>query len=283
MSFKFDSRRAKAQALLNSFAQGFTPTEEGNAEAPETKDNASAQPQNVSVPAPPQIHPSRMKAMNNTQPPNRTDNPPATVSSVSPSIQDGMKDPHRCQGAGILNLESKIQVPPGIWQPPPWSGKSAERIFFEVFAGAECVNRFPIYKKRHFVVGRNPDVDIMVNHQLVSRHHAIILFNQSGDVFLYDLGSTHGTYVNDMSGNRPENDGLVPKRNYMKLAVGHRIMFGRCLYQFALVSDGPVPVSRDRSYSPRRRSRDEKRDDKGGQRNERERSRDRDRDREGHS
>src|SRR5215831_19081679 len=47
------------------------------------------------------------------------------------------------------------------------------------------------------LIGRRSDADIVLNNQHVSRHHAKLVKVDEG-YFLQDLGSTHGTFVNEI-------------------------------------------------------------------------------------
>src|SRR5256712_14021311 len=46
------------------------------------------------------------------------------------------------------------------------------------------------------LIGRKGDADVVLTNQHVSRHHAKLVKTQDG-YFLQDLGSTHGTFVNE--------------------------------------------------------------------------------------
>eukprot|EP01047_Picozoa_sp_COSAG01_P100356 COSAG01_NODE_30221_length_620_cov_1.297505_2_plen_111_part_01 len=69
------------------------------------------------------------------------------------------------------------------------------------------------------LIGRQADVcDLVMQHPSVSRHHAVLLHRGSdGQIFVCDLGSTHGTFLNKKR--------LAPKHN-MELAPGDVLRFG---------------------------------------------------------
>jgi pSer/pThr/pTyr-binding forkhead associated (FHA) protein len=51
--------------------------------------------------------------------------------------------------------------------------------------------------KPYFVFGRQPDiVDIACENPTISRRHAVLQHKDTGELFIYDLGSTHGTFLN---------------------------------------------------------------------------------------
>lgn len=54
------------------------------------------------------------------------------------------------------------------------------------------------HPKEYLVIGRQdgPTADILMEHPSISRHHAVIQFSKAGKVYLYDLGSTWGTFIN---------------------------------------------------------------------------------------
>ena len=66
-------------------------------------------------------------------------------------------------------------------------------------------------------IGRAPDNSHQLLERNVSRHHAVIDENASGVVFLTDLGSSNGTYVNGTA---------IPKYHPVPLRDGDRVRFG---------------------------------------------------------
>lgn len=55
--------------------------------------------------------------------------------------------------------------------------------------------------KDRITIGRDPSSDVVVNHPVVSKNHAEIV-RQEGKVFIVDLGSTNGTFVNGIKVKR---------------------------------------------------------------------------------
>lgn len=70
--------------------------------------------------------------------------------------------------------------------------------------------------------------DFVLEHPTISRFHAVIQFKRRGDAYLYDLGSTHGTFL---------NKNQVEKNTYIDLRVGDVIRFGRSTRMF--IFQGP--------------------------------------------
>lgn len=76
--------------------------------------------------------------------------------------------------------------------------------------------------------GRLDMCDFVLEHPTISRFHAVIQFKRRGDAYLYDLGSTHGTFL---------NKNQVEKNTYIDLRVGDVIRFGRSTRMF--IFQGP--------------------------------------------
>lgn len=51
-------------------------------------------------------------------------------------------------------------------------------------------------ERAFFIAGRLPESDLVLEHASASRQHAAIVHHRSGAVYLIDLGSAHGTFLN---------------------------------------------------------------------------------------
>jgi len=65
--------------------------------------------------------------------------------------------------------------------------------------------------------GRVPDNDWEVQHPSTSRYHVVVQCSGDEEVFLYDMGSTHGTFLNKAQ---------IPKRQYVPFRVGDQMRIG---------------------------------------------------------
>jgi pSer/pThr/pTyr-binding forkhead associated (FHA) protein len=60
--------------------------------------------------------------------------------------------------------------------------------------GGRVGESFPLERDR-MTIGRRPDSDVFLDDVTVSRDHALLV-RRSGEIYLDDLGSLNGTYVN---------------------------------------------------------------------------------------
>lgn len=52
-------------------------------------------------------------------------------------------------------------------------------------------------KKAMYLIGKNSEIcDIILDNPTISRKHAVLQSKNTDELFIYDLGSTHGTFVN---------------------------------------------------------------------------------------
>jgi FHA domain len=76
-----------------------------------------------------------------------------------------------------------------------------------------------------WLVGRSPDCAITVHHKTVSRHHAVISHHPTKGLYLMDVGSSNGTWIN--------RHRLQPSEQRW-LQDGDVIQFGKLTVEFFL-------------------------------------------------
>ncbi len=87
---------------------------------------------------------------------------------------------------------------------------------------------FPLPDSGEIVIGRSSELDMVLVEDMVSRRHAKISV-EGGDIYLEDLGSTNGSFVNGEKVSRT------------KLAEGDRILIGTSIIK-VVASDGSASV-----------------------------------------
>ncbi|KAF3785897.1 Kanadaptin [Nymphaea thermarum] len=100
---------------------------------------------------------------------------------------------------------------------PAWSERPGQPYFMEVLKDGVIIDRLDVSTKGAFMFGRIDICDFVLEHPSISRFHAVLQFKGNGDAFLYDLASTHGTFINKSQ---------VKGRAYKDLHVGDVIRFG---------------------------------------------------------
>lgn len=111
------------------------------------------------------------------------------------------------------------------------SGKSSPgQLVLRFISGKYQGGEFPLQEGVKVVVGRSSDLDMVLVEEMVSRRHAHIEM-RTGIVYVEDLGSTNGTFVN---GERVEKASLTE---------GDRLLIGTSILKLVAVEDVP-PGSR---------------------------------------
>ncbi|XP_074663172.1 kanadaptin-like [Tubulanus polymorphus] len=109
------------------------------------------------------------------------------------------------------------------YKEPAWSGLCETEYQFEILKNGTIIDTIKLTDKPFYVFGRLPSCDVSMEHLSLSRHHAIVQYcvqktdNNEVGWYLYDLDSTHGTWI---------NKNKVHPRTYYRIRVGHVIKFG---------------------------------------------------------
>lgn len=115
-------------------------------------------------------------------------------------------------------------------QPGRGGRSSPGQLVLRFISGKYQGGEFPLTEGVRVVVGRSSDLDMVLVEEMVSRRHAHIEM-RTGVVYVEDLGSTNGTFVN---GERVEKASLTE---------GDRLLIGTSILKLVSVDDAP-PGSR---------------------------------------
>ncbi|KAH7472228.1 Kanadaptin [Phytophthora ramorum] len=117
------------------------------------------------------------------------------------------------------------------YSPPEWSssGRNAFGIYLEVIKGGVVVEALQLPRsdgRSYVVAGRMETVcDLPLAHPSISRVHAALQFDEQGALFLYDMRSTHGCFVNKKR---------VLADEFVRLHIGDVLVFGESTRLYAV-------------------------------------------------
>ncbi|GFR47805.1 hypothetical protein Agub_g9581 [Astrephomene gubernaculifera] len=113
-----------------------------------------------------------------------------------------------------------------LFNPPDWASQPCRVATLEAFSGGQRILSLPIDTEPYYTLGRAADqVSIGLDHQSCSRVHAAIVHHSDGRIFLIDLQSTQGTFVD---GRR------IPPNKPVVLKDQTRIRFGELESEYVL-------------------------------------------------
>jgi len=115
--------------------------------------------------------------------------------------------------------------------PPPWvKPPKLENCGLKVFKGGEKIDTITqIGSKSYVLFGRNAQMtDIKLDHPSISRRHALMGHGSSGNLYVMDLGSSHGTFVNAER---------LKKRKREPLRDGYTVKFGASTREYIVKLD----------------------------------------------
>lgn len=121
--------------------------------------------------------------------------------------------------------DGPARAPP--YREPPWGGPVTGPYSLETLKGGTILGTRSLKGARRCLFGRLPSCDVCLEHPSVSRFHAVLQpgggppdgppDGRGPGFYLYDLGSTHGTFL---------NKARIPPRTYCRVHVGHVLRFG---------------------------------------------------------
>ncbi|EPZ34660.1 hypothetical protein ROZALSC1DRAFT_26564 [Rozella allomycis CSF55] len=140
-----------------------------------------------------------------------------------------------------------MQEPVLQYKEPEWSKEPiCDGWKLEIIKQGSVLDIFDLSKlgKSFLTVGRLPICDVSMEHASVSRYHAVLQFkSDKNELFVYDLGSAHGTFLNKEK---------IQSGTYIKLNPGFILKFGASTRSF--IVHGPEPESRQENVkTPRKR------------------------------
>uniref|UniRef100_A0A182SLY7 FHA domain-containing protein n=1 Tax=Anopheles maculatus TaxID=74869 RepID=A0A182SLY7_9DIPT len=145
--------------------------------------------------------------------------------------------------------QNTVEIPPIPYKEPKWSCKCdpEHHYSFEVEKNGVIIEEVKqLQSKPFWLFGRLPNCDVNMAHPTISRYHAILQYRGTDDSteikqekqdeeeteeshrppahasiepgwYLYDLNSTHGTFLNKQQ---------IPVRTYVRVRVGYMIRLG---------------------------------------------------------
>ena len=149
----------------------------------------------------------------------------------------------------VASASSAVPPPPSLpYTEPTWSSLPSESYSLSVIKQGTILQDVQLSSKPFHVFGRLPSCDVQLEHPSISRHHAVLQYRPkdpskddsegadgepapSGHTpissvsvnpkeegfYVYDLGSTHGTFVNKTK---------IQPRCFYRLRVGQMVKFG---------------------------------------------------------
>ena len=125
---------------------------------------------------------------------------------------------------------------------PHWSGEPPSHLQFSlsIIKNGSIIDELDLGGKEYLVFGRLPSCDVHLEHPSISRYHAVLQYRPASQekeggegesenrtvfstnprepgYYVYDLGSTHGTYLNKRR---------LDQRCYYRVRVGQMVKFG---------------------------------------------------------
>lgn len=123
---------------------------------------------------------------------------------------------------------------------PDWRTPFSGSAKFVVYKGGDVLSELVLNEKLVISFGRKDDNDVIMDHTSISRYHAVVFFKDS-EIFLMDLGSSHGTHVDDVQ---------LKSTQATRLDSNCSISFGKSTRNYVLNIEGGQSISAVRATKP---------------------------------
>lgn len=118
---------------------------------------------------------------------------------------------------------------------PFWTSPPLHKYTLEVWREGTIIGNIDIDKKEFYLFGRNKTIcDVYLNNITASRCHCVLQHKDDGSIYIYDLDSVYGTYVNKRQ---------IAKKTYVKLNIFDTFKIGKSEKMFIL--NGPSDLIND--------------------------------------
>ncbi|XP_033313440.1 kanadaptin [Bombus bifarius] len=144
-----------------------------------------------------------------------------------------------------IKSQKHSQDQPFPYVEPSWGGKPEGNYMMEVLKSGMIIETISLNEQNFYLVGRLPLCHLSLVHPTISRYHAVLQYrseqNKENDkgFYVYDLGSTHGTFWN---GNR------IKPNVYVRIQGGHMLRFG-CSQRKYILQAPPGDQEEESPYS----------------------------------
>ena len=106
-------------------------------------------------------------------------------------------------------LDGKFSPPDWVASPPP----KFEHAHLRVIKDGTLVSRIALGKRAFVRVGRVATCDVVAEHRSISRQHAVVGWDALGTLYVQDLDTNWGTFVDDAKAHNPTRNFAATQRN----------------------------------------------------------------------
>nr|CAD7575900.1 unnamed protein product [Timema californicum] len=153
------------------------------------------------------------------------DSPKCVVEDIPKKDTDSENSSSEYEKIDILSPSEHLKEKhlPLPYKEPKWSGLPTIPYSIEILKSGKIIDNINLDLKPFYVFGRLLTCDIHLAHPTISRYHAILQYRKEATpedapgFYIYDLGSTHGTFLNKYR---------IKPNIYVRLQVGHVLKLG---------------------------------------------------------